>query len=231
MVNLEKSNIMFSPSINPKKKTAIIQAIHFKVANKWWKHLGIPMNGSKIPTHGFNDLVGKIEGLLVGWRSKLHSFAGKIMLIKLVILFIPNYVMAGSKVPTAVLRKIKTLMRNFLWNHDHDKRKMHLIDWDQISKPKEEGGLGIFRLADLRKALMCKNLFQLLSLKDQVWVQWIYSSYNLNEELWRPNCRGELSPLMGSIFKAQWPLKEGIFYRNDDSVGWKFGLNQQFSIK
>lgn len=107
---------------------------------------GLLMNGARIPSEGFNKLVSKIDNTLLGWRSKLLSFAGKITLIKSVILSIPTYYLAGCKLPMAVINKIERLIRNFLWSKDDHSHHYHLIIWKQISKAKDEGGLGLFHL-------------------------------------------------------------------------------------
>lgn len=73
------------------------------------------------------------------------------ILLKLVILALPVYILAGSKVPKAVIDKVEKLMRNFLWDNENDN---HPINWKIISKSKEEGGLALFSLRDISKALM-----------------------------------------------------------------------------
>lgn len=42
------------------------------------------------------------------------------------------------------------------------KRKQHLISWKKVSKPKEEGGLGIRKAKEMNKALLGKIGWRLL---------------------------------------------------------------------
>lgn len=80
------------------------------------------MNGKRIPSARFVDIISKTENLLSEWRSKLVSFAGKITLIKYNILAILIYLLAESIVPK-VVDKIEKLMRNFLWDNKNEKEK------------------------------------------------------------------------------------------------------------
>lgn len=136
---------MTSPSLDPKIKEAIIGYLKFNEAEKWWKHLGIPMNGSRIPMSDFNDLIKRINKSLSGWRAKLLYMAGKITLIKSTI-----YLYLFTQWPDAglvfVLDKIEKLTQNFLWSNEDNLRQIHLISWSKLTKPKDEGGLDLFPL-------------------------------------------------------------------------------------
>ena len=49
------------------------------------------------------------------------------------------------------MRRIEKLQRDFLWNDYVDKRKYHLVWWDLVCKPIDQGGLGIDLLRKLIK--------------------------------------------------------------------------------
>lgn len=108
--NISKSHVMFSHSINKIRKEEIIQNFQFKEVSRWWTHLGIPMNGQRIPSWGFNSIIAKIDNAISGWRAKLLSFAGKVVLIKSIIFSIPIFCLAGCKVPYSVIDKIERLV-------------------------------------------------------------------------------------------------------------------------
>ena len=56
---------------------------------------------------------------------------------------IPNHVMQRAALPNHSCDKLDKINRNFLWVSTNEKRKMHLVRWEKIIRPKEEGGLGI----------------------------------------------------------------------------------------
>lgn len=56
---------------------------------------------------------------------------------------IPNYVMQGAALLVHLCDKLDKISRDFLWGSTSEKKKLHLVGWNKIIKPKEEGGLGI----------------------------------------------------------------------------------------
>ena len=52
--------------------------------------------------------------------------------------------------------KIERIQRNFLWSRTQKKNKLSLVNWEEVCKPKNKGGLGVRRLQDLNNALLTK---------------------------------------------------------------------------
>lgn len=70
-------------------------------------------------------------------------FAGRLILTQFVTTMIPNYSMQCLALPAKVLSSIDRLSRNFLWGSSESRKKLHLVSWKKIAKPKMDGGLGI----------------------------------------------------------------------------------------
>ena len=51
--------------------------------------------------------------------------------------------MQGVALPIHDCNKLDKSNRDFLWGSMSEKKRMHLVGWNEIVKPKEEGGLGI----------------------------------------------------------------------------------------
>ncbi|XP_021995747.1 uncharacterized protein LOC110892919 [Helianthus annuus] len=58
------------------------------------------------------------------------------------------------------------------------------VSWNSICKPKYEGGLGLRRLQDVNKALMVSHIWSIITKRDSLWVQWIYSNRIRNTNFW-----------------------------------------------
>ena len=71
------------------------------------------------------------------------SFAGRLVLTQAVTTIIPNYAMQCVALLVKILNSIERLSHNFLWGSFVSKKKIHLVTWKRITKPKREGGLGI----------------------------------------------------------------------------------------
>ena len=92
----------------------------------------------------YNFIVERVINRLAGWKSKFLSFAGRTVLVKSVMSAMPNHVMQGVTLPSHLCEKLDKINRDFLWGYSTDgKKKMHLVGWNKIIKPKEQGGLGI----------------------------------------------------------------------------------------
>lgn len=229
--NLSKSHIIFSPNTNIKRKREIIQILQFHSMAGWWTHLGIPMNEGRIPTTGFSKLIKKIDNTLSGWQAKLLSFARKVTLIKYVICSIPNFCLVRCQEPYAIVDKIEKLIRNFLQSEDLDSKNYHLISWSQISYPKEGGGMGIYSLCDIQRALRGKLLFRLLENNSKPWVKWIFSTYNLQKDFWNHQRPSKYSPLLKEFIKVGQCLREGIFINNNSQFKCALSANNSYTTK
>lgn len=61
------------------------------------------------------------------------------------------------------------LQKDFLWKSGDVNSEMHLVAWDLICSLKSKGGLGMRRLTDMNRALLCKWLWWLGSTEDWLW--------------------------------------------------------------
>lgn len=91
---------------------------------------------------------------------------------------VPNYVMQTSLILLSICDKVELLCRDFkIWGSDPESRKCHLISWDTICAPKEDGGLGFRSLRLVNAAFMMKLRWALLSNKDALWAQVLRFKY------------------------------------------------------
>ena len=74
--------------------------------------------------------------------------------IKSVLSSIPIYFLSCCRCPKSVMRKIEKIQRDFLWNDSMQKRKYHLVKWESVCKPIDQGGLGICSIEKVNKALL-----------------------------------------------------------------------------
>lgn len=75
--------------------------------------------------------MNKVQNRLNGWDALRLSMAGKITLVKFVLLVIPNYFMSIVRVPVTVCNEIEKLARNFIWGATSEARKPALLSWDK----------------------------------------------------------------------------------------------------
>ena len=83
-------------------------------------------------------MVDRVMKKLAGWKTKFMSFAGRVVLLKSVMLAIPNYVMQGVVLPIHLCNKLDKINRYFFWGSTNEKRRIHLVGWEKAIRPKEK---------------------------------------------------------------------------------------------
>jgi len=72
----------------------------------------------------------------------------------------PIYQSSILLAPGLVIRKIEGLLRKFIWEGGKgNEKKLHLVRWDKIQKPRDEGGLQVRSLTIQNQALGAKLLW------------------------------------------------------------------------
>lgn len=87
---VKKSNIFFSGEAIPFYRS-IAPKLGFKVGTLSIKYLGVPLITSKLKIGDCKPLMNKIFSLINSWRNKFLSYAGCLMLIKLILFSIQVY--------------------------------------------------------------------------------------------------------------------------------------------
>lgn len=64
--------------------------------------------------------------------------------------------MQNSHIPAGVRKQIEKMQRDFIWNEEDGKRKLHAIGGDLLCKPKEVGGYGLRDCATMDDALIAR---------------------------------------------------------------------------
>lgn len=87
----------------------------------------------------FNHIKGGTWRKLQGWEGKLLSQASREVLIKAIIQAIPTYAMGCFKLPIGLCHEIEALIKNFWWRQRGDKRKIHWLRCEKLTKSKVLG--------------------------------------------------------------------------------------------
>lgn len=88
--------------------------------------------------------------------------------------------------PMAVAQAIENCRGNS-FGVTMNKKKMHLVKWDVISKKKENGGLGVKNLRLHNLSLIDKWWWRFSKERDSLWVKVIRGKYNLDQGCWFPH--------------------------------------------
>ncbi|XP_074318503.1 uncharacterized protein LOC141655316 [Silene latifolia] len=103
--------------------------------------------------------------------------------------------------PKRIIKSIEAICRNVLWENGTEYKRVPLVAWDKICKPKEEGGLGLKDQEIWNKAMVGRLVNWIAEKRDSIWVQWVqwnhirgrdWTKYNPSSNsswVWRRICK------------------------------------------
>ena len=101
-VNNCKSRIFFSPNVSNRRKQNICRKMGILATNNLGKYLGFPIIHRGRVGNAFNFFLDKVQNKLAGWKSRLLSKAGRLVLAKSVVAPIVEYYMQCHVLPAKV---------------------------------------------------------------------------------------------------------------------------------
>jgi hypothetical protein len=94
LVNVNKSEIMFSKHVNNQNMNDIHSLLPMQRVDYFSKYLGVPTHIGRSRNQVFQFIQDRVWKKLKGWKEKNLSFAGRATLIKVVAQAIPTYIMS-----------------------------------------------------------------------------------------------------------------------------------------
>ena len=79
------------------------------------RYLGLPLANRRLRVQDWQPVLEKVEARLGGWRARMISRGGRLVLVKAVLSAIPTYFMSVFRMPSGVRRRLKGTMRRFFW--------------------------------------------------------------------------------------------------------------------
>ncbi|KAB1220206.1 hypothetical protein CJ030_MR1G016584 [Morella rubra] len=105
----------------------------------------------------FDDVKTKVLSMVVRWKMKALSQAGKSVLIRAVATAMPFYGMFTFLLPKGWCKEIDRILKDFWWGFSSVKKRYFTPKaWDSICQPKEMGGLEFRQMYEANVALIAK---------------------------------------------------------------------------
>ena len=209
-INLHKSEGMWIGS--DKKKTEQLFGI------KWPKSpiraLGIYLSYNKDASaaYNFEDKIDKLIKRLHWWKSRNLSLTGRVLIVKSLGLSTFSLLASLIHVSTDVIKRINTIVYNFIWNSKTDKVKRQIVQLDYC-----DGGL---RMLDFETMVTCAK------------IKWINRYFDGSSPDWKYSfgsfcCKENLSIFLRSNFDLKELPKNIPNYYYDSLKAWYFLRSKQ----
>ncbi|KAG7559476.1 Ribonuclease H-like superfamily [Arabidopsis thaliana x Arabidopsis arenosa] len=208
-VNYQKSSITFGKNIPEARRTEIKNMMGINQKGGQGVYLGLPesFRGSKVST--LNYLRERLNTKISGWQTNFLSPGGKEVLLKAVAMALPTYTMACFKLPMTICQQIASIMADFWWKSKRESKGMHWKAWAQLSRPKDEGGLGFKDIEGFNIALLGKQLWRMISKKESLMARVYKSRYFSKSDPLNAPLGSRPSFAWKSIHEAQELLRQG----------------------
>ncbi|KAH1202965.1 putative ribonuclease H protein [Glycine max] len=125
----------------------------------------------------FIYLIRKFEAKLNKWNQRSLSMAGRITLINVVLTALPLFYMSFFRAPTAIVKRLTAIQRQYLWGGNLEGKKIAWVAWNQVCAPKEKGGLGVKDIKAFNRALLIKWKWLMFQQQDHLWSRILTSKY------------------------------------------------------
>ena len=175
-INKQKSCFLLGDKAPTSRASIVAECTGFVQKSFPINYLGCNLYVGRKKFQFFEDMVFKVEKKLAGWKGRLLSPGGRLILIKHVLQVLSIHVLAAQNPHKSVFRKINSLVANFFWGQGEDGFKYHWVRWGQCTLPIQEGGLGIRRIEDISDAFAIKAWW-LLKSANSLWASYMRCKY------------------------------------------------------
>lgn len=136
------------------------------------RYLGLPLITKSMTVHDYAPLLDKIRSRLLSWTTKYLSYACRLQLISSVIFSISNFWCSTFRLPAGCLDEIERMCGAFVWSGNPNNLMGAKVAWEEVCKPKTEGGLGLRRLRDVSRVFAYRLIWRLFTMSGSLWVAW-----------------------------------------------------------
>ncbi|XP_020243132.1 uncharacterized protein LOC109821353 [Asparagus officinalis] len=197
--NPEKCSVFFG-GIDESVKSSINNYLGFSKGVLPFKYLGVPLTTKKLSHMDCNALLSKISGQFQKWLNHgVLSYAGRLQIIKSVILGVQIFWTSNYILPVSVLKEMDGLCRSFLWGKSGQNLRIPLVAWERVCMGRKKGGLGIFSALSWNTASALKCIWDIHVKKESLWIKWIHGVYLKHEDIWQVKVRDKALVLYGGV--------------------------------
>lgn len=107
-------------------------------------------------------LIDKYKQKLSNWTHQFLSLGGMYILVQEVLQKIYDYWAHLYWIPNTIVKKVISIMKNFLWQGLDVTTKMNLCKWSELTKSKELSGWGLLHQQYFGTTLLIKLFGELL---------------------------------------------------------------------
>ncbi|XP_059628913.1 uncharacterized protein LOC132271527 [Cornus florida] len=121
-INKDKSEVFLTKSV--RRRDAIVRSLGCKVGKLPFTYLGLPISDKLLRRVDCLSLVDIVIDVTSRWNGMNISMDGRVELSRAMIIPMVQYWTSVFSLPTAVSNLIERRMRNFVWGHLENRKKL-----------------------------------------------------------------------------------------------------------
>lgn len=181
-ISIEKSTLYLAGVVE-EDENRILSNFPFAKGELPVRYLGLPLMTKAMRQQDYFPLVENIRGRISTWTSRFLSYAGRLKLLKAVIMSLVNFWASVYLLPSKCIQEIESICGAFLWTGPELKTTGAKVAWYTVCQVKTEGGLGIRDLRVVNRINVLKLIWRLLS-GTSLWGKWIKSNLLKQKSFW-----------------------------------------------
>ncbi|GAA0173755.1 reverse transcriptase [Lithospermum erythrorhizon] len=213
-LNCAKSKIYFG-SVNTVERGRICRLLSMEEGCLPMKYLGVPLSSGHLTCEDYRGLTDRICSKINSWQARHLSFGGRAQLVRSSIFGLQNFWCANLPITRYVIQEVEQLIRTFLWAGKGDGEYHAKVAWKTLCLPLKEGRLGFKCMITWSQVCLGKLMWNIASLKQTLWVQWVHSVRLKGGSVWAYRKRDRDPWYWNKILKVR-PL---VRHRLQVSVG------------
>lgn len=181
-INKEKSRTFFFNTLES-IKNHLTRTLGYRKGELPTKYVGTMLDSLSLKIVNWRSTIEKIKNRLENWSFRALNFVARVVLLRSTLQAIPIYPLLVMAAPKGVCTKMIEIYRKFLWGGPKQQKKWDLCSWNSLTKPKENGGLGLRDLSTLNQVLAVK-----------LWWRWMQGGKDLWKEIWTAKYSMQTTP-------------------------------------
>lgn len=142
-INYNKSHLFISSNVANEGADSLCTRIGIPLTMDLGRYLGHRLAHRGRNRHGYGEILQRVRDKLDGWKTRCLSRAGRLTLARSVLGGIGIFQMQIQQMPTCFHKEMDKYMRQCVWGSSPANKKIHLLNWDTLCKPKKHGGAGL----------------------------------------------------------------------------------------
>jgi hypothetical protein len=171
-INFHKSEV-YAFGVPHQDKERMENMLNCKLGSWLMKYLGILVSNSRLGVAAFWGIKEKMRKRLDPWKGKHMSSGGKLILTNSCLTSLPIYTMGFYLLPKRSHDSFDSIRSRFFWQGAKEEHKYHMARWEIVSRPKDQGGLGVINTEIMNECLFIKWIWKIVKGSEDLWYKLI----------------------------------------------------------